>query len=86
MAGKLCYGATQNNSGAGTLRESIAFADGIKFRATGTALQAPLSDNPHPNPSEANVAWAFGWATADAVAGAALPATGCAAPTGIILA
>ena len=86
MAGKLCYGETYNNSGAGTLRESIAFADGIKFRATGTALQAPQTGNPHEAGSEAYIAWALGWVAANAVAGAALPATGCAAPTGIILA
>ena len=86
MAGKLCYGATKNNSGAGTLRESIAFADGIKFRASGTGLQAPLTGNPHAAGSEASAAWALGWGIANIAAGSSLGAIGCAAPTGIILA
>jgi len=86
MAGKLCYGTTYNNSGAGTLRESKAFAEGIMYRASGTALQRPLGDNPHPSGSEAAEAWAQGYITANAAAGSSLPATGCAAPTGTILA
>ena len=84
MAGKLCYGETYNNSGAGTLRESIAFADGIKFRASGTGLQVPLTGNPHEAGSEAYIAWALGWGLANIAAGGSLGALGCAAPTGVI--
>jgi len=86
MSGKLCYGSSYNNSGAGTLRESKAFADGILYRAEGTALAKPKADNPHETGSEAFTAWDLGWDAAQAAVGGSLPAIGCAAPTGTILA
>lgn len=85
MSGKLCYGQSRNNSGASTLRESKAFAEGILYRAGGTAIAKPKADNPHETGSEAFAAWDLGWDAAQAAAGGSLPATGCAAPTGTIL-
>lgn len=84
MAGKLCYGEPRHNSGAGTLRDSKAFAEGILYRASGTALERPNTDCPHEAASGAWVAWQLGWSTAEAAAGNVLGAVGCCAPAGLI--
>lgn len=87
MSGKLCYGQQRNNSGAGTLQESKAYCEGIHYRAGGTAVQRPKTDNPHVDGSEAHAAWDLGWDLAQANAGDTVDraeAT-CCAPTGTIL-
>lgn len=65
MTGKLCTGAAQNNIGAGHLRSSKAFCEGLHHRAQGTALAYPVTDNPHVTGSEASDAWILGWTVAD---------------------
>lgn len=66
MPGKLCTGATTNN--AYLPEESRAFSEGIYYRAGGTLLGRPVTDNPHAATSSAGVAWIAGWTVADAVA------------------
>lgn len=81
MAGKLCFGSDYNNAGAGHIRSSVAFCEGVAYRASGTALAAPKTDNPHVSGSEAADAWDAGWDAADADAGGAFDhrATCCGA-------
>lgn len=66
MPGKLCTGDTTNNSFLP--EESRAFSEGIYYRAGGTLLGRPSSDNPHPAGSSSGVAWELGWTVADDVA------------------
>ena len=66
MPGKLCTGATTNNSYLP--RESKAFSEGLYYRAGGTLLGRPVTDNPHVATSSAGVAWIAGWTVSDAVA------------------
>ena len=82
MAGKLCYGSAYNNAGAGTLRSSKSFCEGINYRAGGTLLGRPKVDNPHLAGSDAALAWNLGWDFAEASSGGALDTRGtcCAAP------
>jgi len=86
MSGKLCFGATapQNNAGAGRIRTSNAFCEGINYRASGTAVAKPAADNPHESGSDAWNAWDDGWDLANAATGGTLGAQGCCAPTGTI--
>ena len=66
MAGKLCTGVSTQY---GFLpKEAKAFSEGIYYRAGGTLLGRPSTDNPHPASSSANAAWAAGWTVADDVA------------------
>ena len=83
MAGKLCFGSTYNNAGAGNLRESKSFCEGVSYRAKGTELTNPITDNPHVTGSEAADAWDAGWNAANDEAGNAT-SIGCCAATGII--
>jgi len=66
MAGRMCTGAVTNN--AYLPKESKAFSEGLYYRAGGTLLGRPSSDNPHPAASSAGVAWELGWTVADDVA------------------
>ena len=66
MPGKLCTGAATNN--AYLPEESRAFSEGIYYRAGGTLLGRPSSDNPHASGSSSYTAWLAGWTVADAVA------------------
>ena len=81
MPGKLCFGKVTNNAGAGMLRESKAYCEGMAYRASGTAVAKPITDNPHVADSEAGIAWDTGWSTADNNVGSTVPATslGCCA-------
>jgi len=45
MPGKQCTGSAYNN--AGHFRDSIAYCEGIAYRASGTALSKPITANPH---------------------------------------
>ena len=69
MAGKMCFGSTYNNAGAGHLRSSKAFCEGIEYRTGGTAVARPKADNPHQSGSDAADAWDTGWDIAQAAAG-----------------
>lgn len=75
MSGKLCFGAVKNN--AANIRISRAFADGSRYRALGTALARPITDNPHPTGSPEKSAWDAGWNVADGEAGGFMGAIGC---------
>jgi hypothetical protein len=66
MPGKLCTGVSTQY---GFLpKESKAFSEGVYYRAGGTLLGRPVTDNPHPASSSANAAWTAGWTVSDAVA------------------
>jgi len=69
MPGKLCTGKKQNNAGAGRLRNSKSFCEGMAYRASGTAIAKPVTDNPHQAGNEASDAWILGWTIADDGAG-----------------
>lgn len=87
MPGKLCTGAVLNN--AFRIKESKAFSEGIYFRAQGTALDFPLTGNPHAAGSSAAAAWSRGWAVANSAAPGAISqsAAPCVAiPAGVIAA
>lgn len=81
MAGKLCFGSEYNNAGAGQLKDSKAFCEGMAYRASDTAILAPKADNPHPAASEAALAWNLGWDFATANVGTVPDTSGtcCAA-------
>ena len=51
--------------------EAQAFCAGLAYRAAGTQLSNPITDNPHPGDPEAglNFAWDEGWTFADNQAG-----------------
>ena len=66
MAGKMCTGAVTGNSYLP--RESKAFSEGLYYRAGGTLLGRPVTDNPHVATSSCGVAWIAGWTVADDVA------------------
>lgn len=66
MAGKMCTGATTNNSYLP--KETKAFSEGVYYRAGGLLAARPSTDNPHASGSSAYVAWLAGWTAADAAA------------------
>lgn len=82
MPGKLCFGSTYNNAGAGRLQDSKAFCEGALYRASDTVLNVPITDNPHAPGSEAADAWDAGWTIADGASGTTLGAVGCCAYIG----
>ena len=87
MPGKLCTGVSTQY---GFLpKESRAFSEGVYYRAGGTLLGRPASDNPHASGSSANAAWAAGWTVADDVAPAgtitATDAPCVAVPTNVVV-
>ena len=83
MSGQLCSGHALKN---GVPNNSKAYCEGMAHRATGTALEAPVTDNPHIAGSDAAVAWAAGWTVADDAAGGAIATAdqGCCVVTGTI--
>ena len=87
MPGKLCTGAVTNNSYL--LKESKAFSEGVYYRAGGTLLGRPVTDNPHVATTSAGVAWIAGWTVADDVAPAgtitASNAPCVAVPTNVVV-
>ena len=87
MPGKFCTGAVTNN--AYLLVETKAFCEGLNYRAGGTLLGRPKTDNQHAAGSEAAEAWDRGWETADAAAplGTITPSDApcCAVPTNVVI-
>jgi len=83
MAGQMCSGHELKN---GDPRESKAYCEGMFHRSTGTALAAPITDNPHVLGSDAFTAWAAGWTVADDAAGdvIAVADQGCCSVTATI--
>ena len=80
MSGKPCFGSEYANAGAGHLRSSKAFCEGMRYRSEGTSIEKPVEDNPHIEDSEAGLAWIAGWDFAEASAGGQIStkATCCA--------
>ena len=89
MSGQLDFGTTFNNAGAARMSQATAFSEGIYFRAGGTLLGRPLTDNPHPVGSPDHDAWDRGWAVADDVAPSGTidqaDAPGVAIPTNVVV-
>lgn len=73
MPGKLDVGAPVGNIGAARISQSTSYCDGIEFRMGGTAIERPVTGNPHLSGSPDNTSWAIGWLEADGAAGGALP-------------
>ena len=85
MSGKMCFGSSYANAGAGHLRSSKAFCEGMAYRAEGTAAAQPKANNPHVSGSEAAVAWDLGWDFTDAAAGGEISTKAtCCSVTGTI--
>lgn len=86
MPGKLCTGTPRANAGAGTLRNSKAYCEGMQYRSEGTEVGKPDTDNPHSDGSEAATAWYAGWDFANFAAGGAIDTSEtCCQVTGTIL-
>lgn len=66
MPGLLCTGATLKDA---NVKNSKAYCEGMAYRQSDTALNAPKEDNPHAAGSDASDAWDTGWGVADAAAG-----------------
>jgi len=73
MAGKICTGSSDNNGYHP--RESVAYCEGMAYRASGASAAVPKTNNPHVDGSEAHTAWDAGWDFADAAAGGAIDST-----------
>ena len=63
MPGKLCTGAPTNSKPR--LTSSKAFCEGMAYRASGTGIDKPITDNPHEAGSEDSTAWNAGWTVAN---------------------
>lgn len=73
MAGKFCTGGVDNNSGRARIRASRAFSEGLLYRAGGTAVGRPQSNNPHDGlGNDAETAWDEGWSVAHAASPGAI--------------
>ena len=83
MPGKLCTGAPTNNVGAGRLSQSKAYCEGMAYRASGTLIAKPITDNPHASGSPDGISWDSGWTKADDASGGNISKAdlGCCAPT-----
>ncbi len=83
MAGKNCVGRV-TNSGS-TVKETKAYAEGAIYRASDTALNAPVTDNPHAAASDAGIAWIAGWDLAETLKDTTDTVPhGCLAPLGVV--
>jgi len=81
MAGQLCWGVAIKSSDK---RDTKAYCEGMAYRASDTALNAPITDNPHEAGSSAAVGWDAGWDIADGAAGSTISnlEAGCCAMRG----
>ncbi len=59
------------------LRLAKIFCDGMGYRAGGTLLGRPITDNPY-TPSPESKAWNGGWTEADDASPGTLPINNCA--------
>ena len=84
MAGKMCTGKNENSSF--NPNQSRAYCEGMTYRASGTALEKPVFDNPQPAGSEANAAWTRGWNVANGNTGGFISKAdlGCCASVGLV--
>lgn len=83
MPGKTDYSAGGAQGNYGFSKLVLAWNEGWLYRYSDTALNAPITDNPHPANTAKNQAWADGWNEAAANTGGArrMPATTGAPPT-----
>ena len=63
MAGSWCSGIATDNRHH--LMDVRAYAEGAEYRLSDTALNAPITDNPHPSGTPSADAWDAGWNDAD---------------------
>ncbi len=89
MSGQLDFGTVLNNAGAARIMAARAFSEGIYWRAQGTAVAFPITDNPLQSGSDENDAWDRGWTVANTASPSAISqsdAPGVAIPTDAIAA
>ena len=86
MAGQMSFGSTYGNAGAGRIRDCLAYGEGVIYRASGTVLSVPVTNNPHESGSESADAWDAGWTLADDNAGFEISVAdlGSLAPVGVV--
>ncbi len=78
MAGKAYAGGPTNRWSP---REQKAFCEGMAFRLQGTAIAFPITGNPWDNSNtegDLEIAWDFGWTSADDDSPGALNPQNCA--------
>ena len=63
MSGSWCTGVATDNRQH--LLDVRAYAEGAEYRLGGTALQRPITDNPHTVSASAIASWVAGWTDAD---------------------
>lgn len=84
MPGVFCNGVDTDQP---YVSESRAYCEGMLYRAGGTALQRPITDNPHAVASDPidNANWDRGWTLADDNAGGTISKAdaGCCAARGL---
>ncbi len=59
MSGKLCDGVAAHTQKI--IKNSKAYCEGAEHRFADTALNNPITDNPHEASSEARASWDAGW-------------------------
>lgn len=84
MAGKLCSNDSLNR--VNRVNTSKAYCEGMAHRASDTAANAPVTDNPHEIGSEDSDGWIRGWDLANESAGGNMAKAdyGCCAAVGAI--
>lgn len=84
MAGQRCAGRDAAAPKNANVRNTKAFCEGMLYRTTDTAANAPKANNPHPGGST-KTDWDAGWDIADAAAGGVLGKAdvGCCALNGV---
>lgn len=81
MPGKLCNGSIEE--AAKPFKDSKAYCEGMAHRASNTAANAPITDNPHLAGTEVADAWDAGWTAANGETGTISDAAaGCCALRG----
>ena len=82
--GRICVGEVTNSKPR--LTSSRAFCEGMAYRADGTLLEKPSTNNPHAAGSEDATAWQKGWALAEHNKGGSISKDdlGCCAATSAI--
>jgi len=84
MPGQLCNGGTIKSA---DVKLSSSYCEGMAHRASDTALNAPVTDNPHAAASDAGKAWIAGYNAADGAGGTITSAiSGCCALSGTTVA
>ncbi len=82
MPGKFCNGVPTDQP---MVPESRAFCEGMLYRTTGSAIAAPITDNPYSTTSRPveKAAWDNGWNAADSYSGGPIVDAGCCGVLGV---